>query len=222
MSIVIRGHIPKSIVHSYPGGKRAVTAVYVGDRYVWPKIQPRKSAIVSNTGERFYDTVEVPWWVAAIDLVLLGAGGGGAGGDGVIGRSGRAGSPGEWRGFTINRKPGEPALLTYDINAGGHGGDKESPGGAGGATIVTFEGNTYTAPGGAGGSGYGSPDSHINPRNFTWNDTQWTPNPSLQYMRQGYGGTGGAGGAFGKADPGSPGRSGIVYMVMSPADDAMQ
>lgn len=220
MAILIGGYEPKSVAYTFPGGRRVVTAIYVGNKYVWPKIAPRKSATISDNGERFAGTVEVPWWVASIDLVLLGAGGGGAGGDGAIGRSGRAGSPGQWRGFTIARTPGEPSTLGFDINAGGYGGAKESSGGAGGPTIATFGGVTYTAPGGAGGSGYGSADSGINPGNFTWNGTQWTPNPNLNFMRQGYGGEGGKGGAFGSASPGNPGTTGIVYLYLYPSPEA--
>lgn len=220
MTIFVGGREPWSVAYTYPGGRRSVTSIYVGDKYVWPKIQPRKSAALSNTGERYANSVNIPWWVASIDLVLLGAGGGGAGGDGVLGRSGKAGSPGQWRGFTITRVPGEPTTLGFDINAGGSGGAKESSGEAGGPTIATFEGVTYTAPGGAGGSGYGSADSGINPGNFTWNGTQWTPNPSLDYMRQGYGGTGGAGGTFGRSEPGNPGTPGIVYLHLYPSPEA--
>lgn len=220
MAIFIGGNEIREVIYTYPGARRVVTAIYVGNEYVWPKIEPLQLSYRSDNGEQFSGAVEIPWWAASIDLVLLGSGGGGAGGDGSIRRSGRAGSPGQWRGFTIARTPGEPATLDYTINAGGAGGAKEKSGGAGGATIATFEGVTYTAPGGDGGSGYGSADSGIDPGNFTWNGTQWTPHPNVYYMYQGYGGKGGKGGTFGNADPGSPGKTGLIGLYLFPSPEA--
>jgi hypothetical protein len=102
-------------------------------------------------------TFEIPYWCAAIDLILLGAGGGGTYG-GI--NNGVGGAAGSWKTATLERGPDIPwATTTISIvvgQGGAPGAVTGTPAMAGGDTTASWDSSpgptTETASGGGAGA----------------------------------------------------------------------
>ena len=91
-------------------------------------------------------------WTAPADgiAIIRAMGAGGSGGRGAgSGKAATGGYSGAWGGRVVRILNGQ--AINVAIGAGGAAPSIEGPGAAGGATTVTVDGVTYTAPGGAGG-----------------------------------------------------------------------
>lgn len=201
-------------------GNKMIFEVWVGDSLIWPKPENIARGVYYDGEGVGYTTLLVPWWTREAHIFAMGAGGGGGGGDGAIGRWGRPGSPGQAQYTKYTREPGGGEEIRTQIHPAGKGGEKEKNGGAGGSTIVEYQGGILTAAGGAGGSGYSAirvnPSS---PQTISLSDPETRFGPQTfpdYYPDAGYGGGGGRGGTFGNAGSGEDGRRGIVFVIFTP------
>lgn len=197
-------------------GDRLIEQVFAGPVEVWRRLHRWEQAGVSKT-------LTVPAWARYVDLVALGGGGGGTSGSGIAGGKGNGGVAGAFATRCWPVTPGQD--ITVTIGEPGQGGRDSADlavGTAGGPTVITTPGNTFSAAGGRAGTGGGggvgtSPGSvDYTPTRGTVRDTTTqsgggAAGDNTDGQWPGGGGGPGTGGILGNRQRGRPGASGICW-----------
>ena len=174
-------------------------------------------------------TFIIPSWVYTLDVIALGGGGGGMSGGSLFVAPGVGGSSGSWNATTLT-SGGVPSQVTISVGAGGGGGSGiAGSGSAGGATTITWAGQStpFSAGGGAGASGIAQlgRQSGKSPGNYSFDGNTYSGGGS-----QGSGGAtgnspggGGAGGDSGaiKGLDGGAGAPGAVWLFGWPLNSTV-